>query len=100
MVKQGSLASDSRLEVEEMIAYATGSGHSREDVIVSGSRSIGKHILNALTERAAAAAERSRFAAMPSRYLDDVGMTEAERVAVLGYEEPMVDGWRVVASHL
>ena len=61
---------------------------------------IGKHILNALTERAVAAAERSRFAALPPRYLDDVGMTEAERAAALGYEEPMVDGWRVVASHL
>ena len=47
------------------------------------------------------AAERSRFAGLPARYLDDVGMTGAQRVAALGgFDEPMVDGWRIVASHL
>ena len=56
--------------------------------------------LNALAARAAAAAERSRFATLPRRYLDDVGMTEGERAAVLGYEERPGDGWGVVASHL
>ncbi len=84
-----------------MVAYVAGSGALfRRASALGGPFAIGKQILNALTERAAAAAERSRFAALPSRYLDDVGMTEAERAAALGYEEPAVDGWRVVASHL
>ena len=46
------------------------------------------------------AADRSRFAALPPRYLDDVGLTEAERVSALALEETMIDPWRVVASHL
>ena len=83
-----------------MVAYVAGSGGSFGGVGAWGPFAIGKHILNALTERAAAASERSRFAVLPSRYLDDVGMTEAERAAALGYEELVVDGWRVVASHL
>ena len=83
-----------------MAANVAGSVRSRRDFGVAGYLTIGKHILNALSERAATAAERSRFAALSSRYLDDVGMTEAERAAVLGYEEPLDDGWRVVASHL
>ena len=66
----------------------------------AGSLRIGKQILNALAARAVAATERSRFAALPSRYLDDVGMTEADRAAALGYDELNLDGWRVVASHL
>lgn len=66
----------------------------------AGSLRIGKQILNALAARAVAATERSRFAALPSRYLDDVGMTEADRAAALGYDESNLDGWRVVASHL
>ena len=61
---------------------------------------ISKHFLNALAERAAVATDRSRFAALPQRYLDDVGMTEAERAAALGFDESSLDGWRVVASHL
>jgi hypothetical protein len=40
-----------------------------------------KHILNSLTETAHRSAERSRFALLPRRYLDDVGMTIAERDA-------------------
>jgi hypothetical protein len=61
---------------------------------------MGKQFLNTIAARAADAAERSRFAALPLRYLDDVGMTEAERAKILGSEESIVDGWRVVASHL
>ena len=83
-----------------MAAYVAGSDHSLWDMGLAAGVRIGKHILNAVAERAAAASERSRFAALPPRYLDDVGMTEAERAAALGYEEPAVDGWRVVASHL
>ena len=83
-----------------MAAYVAGSANSYREMGLAGGLRIGKQILNTLGERAAAASERSRFAALPSRYLDDVGMTEAERAAVLGYEEPIVDGWRVVASHL
>jgi hypothetical protein len=59
-----------------------------------------QQILNALSERAAVAADRSRFATLPARYLDDIGMTQSERAAILHYQEPLVDGWRVIASHL
>jgi len=59
-----------------------------------------KQILNAVRAHAAIAAERSRFAGLSQRYLDDVGVTAAERAAALGYEDEALDGWRVVASHL
>ena len=83
-----------------MAAQVAGSVRSYREVSISGPFAIGKHILNTIIDRAAEASERSRFAALPSRYLDDAGMTEAERASALGYEEPMADGWRVVASHL
>ncbi len=83
-----------------MTGYVARSDASHRDLGLAGGLQAGKQFLVALVARAAAAAERSRFAALPSRYLDDVGMTEAERAAVLGYEETAVDGWRVVASHL
>jgi hypothetical protein len=56
-----------------------------------------KGILNQLAERAEAAVDRSRLAALPLRYLDDVGMTVGERAAVLGYEEPARDPWTLAA---
>jgi len=83
-----------------MFVAAAGSTHSHRDFGFSLAVTVCKQILNAARERRAVAAERSRFAALPQRYLDDVGMTAAERAAALGYEEPMLDGWRVVASHL
>ena len=43
--------------------------------------SVCKQILNNLAEQARRSAERSRFAQLPRRYLDDVGMTIAERDA-------------------
>jgi hypothetical protein len=42
-----------------------------------------KQILNGLAALADRAAERSRFAMLPARYLEDVGMTIAERDALL-----------------
>ena len=45
--------------------------------------SVCKQILNNLAEQAQRSAERSRFAQLPRRYLDDVGMTIAERDAQL-----------------
>ena len=83
-----------------MGGYAAGSSHHDIEVWVSGVVRAGKRILNAIAERASVAADRSRFAALPARYLDDIGMTAAERAATLGYEELTTDGWRVVASHL
>ena len=56
-----------------------------------------KGILNQLAERAEAAADRSRLAALPLRYLDDVGMTGGERAAILGYEAPARDPWALIA---
>jgi hypothetical protein len=84
-----------------MGAYAAGSTHPRADFGFFGAVRLGKQILNSVAARAAEAADRSRFAALPVRYLDDAGMTAGERAAVLGYEEPVIDdAWRVVASHL
>jgi hypothetical protein len=83
-----------------MSGYVLGSGHSFSDATISGGLRMGKQFLNALATRAADAADRSRFAALPPRYLDDVGMTEAERAKALGCEELILDAWRVVASHL
>ena len=50
-----------------------------------------------MAERAEAAADRSRLAALPVRYLDDVGMTVGERAAILGYESRRAILGRVVA---
>ncbi len=83
-----------------MTASVAALQNSARAASVAAGLHIGKHILNTLTAWAAAASDRSRFAALPARYLDDVGMTEAERVAALGYGEGTVDGWQVVASHL
>ena len=58
-----------------------------------------KRILNHLRERADAAVDRSRFAALSPRALDDVGMTAAERAAILGFEEPARDPWSPVVLH-
>ncbi len=83
-----------------MGAYAAGSTHHGFEFGASGVVRVGKRILNAIAERASVAADRSQFAALPARYLDDIGMTAAKRAAILGYEELTTDGWRLVASHL
>ena len=57
-----------------------------------------KGILNQFAERAEAAVDRSRLAALPLRYLDDVAMTIDERAAIVGYEEPARDPWALVAA--
>jgi len=73
--------------------------HSRADLGVSWAAVIWKGILNQLAERARAAADRGRLAALPLRHLDDIGMTVAERAAILGREEPARDPWALVAMH-
>jgi hypothetical protein len=83
-----------------MTAFGARLSDLHGETVTVGPFRFGKQILNALATRAAAATERSRFAALPSRYLDDVGMTEAERAAALGYDESNLEGWRIVASHL
>ena len=75
-------------------------GHDHSDFGFSAVVRICKQILNAVSERATVAADRSRFAALPARYLDDVGLTDADRASALGCDETMIDPWRVVASHL
>ena len=62
-----------------MTASTTNLAHSHADFGVSRSVGFVKRILNQLTERAEAAVDRSRLAALPLRYLDDVGMTVGER---------------------
>ena len=83
-----------------MGAYAAGSTHHGIDFGFPGSLGFVNVFLTQSAERASVAADRSRFAALPPRYLDDVGMTAGERAAILGYDETTTDGWRVVASHL
>jgi hypothetical protein len=83
-----------------MGAYTAKSTDRHIDFGIAEVVKVCKRILNIMAERAAAAAERSRFAALSARQLEDIGITAAERAAILGYEEPAPDGWRVVASHL
>ncbi len=83
-----------------MGAYLAGLSQVHTDIGFSRIVKIYKQIISAVAERAVVAADRSRFAALPARYLDDVGLTEAERASALALEETMIDPWRVVASHL
>jgi len=80
-------------------ASFTHRAHSRVDFGVSRALALVKGILNQLTERAEAAVDRSRLAALPLRYLDDVGMTLAERAAIVGCETPSRDPWTLIATH-
>jgi hypothetical protein len=73
--------------------------HSRVDFGVSRGLALVKGILNQLAERAEAAVDRSRLAALPLRYLDDVGMTVDERAAIIGYKTPTHDPWTLIAIH-
>jgi hypothetical protein len=81
-----------------MSASIMNSAHSNPDFGVSGVAGIMKRILNQLAERRNAAADRSRLAALPPRYLDDVGMTVGDRAAIVGYEEAALDPWALVAT--
>ena len=83
-----------------MAADLERSTHHIVDFGVSGALRTCKQFLNSLSERAVVAADRSRFASLPPRYLEDIGMTGGDRVAILGFDEPAIDPWRVVASHL
>jgi len=81
-----------------MTVSTTNLAHSHADFGVSSAVGFMKRILNQLSQRAEAAIDRSRLAALPPRYLDDVGMTVGERAAVLGYEEPARDPWALVVT--
>ena len=81
-----------------MTASTTNLAHSHADFGVSSAVGFVKRILNQLGERAGAAVDRSRLAALAPRYLDDVGMTVGERAAILGYEEPVRDPWALVTT--
>ena len=81
-----------------MTASFTNPGHSHADFGVSRGVGVLKGIRNQLAERAEAAVDRSRLAALPLRYLDDVGMTVDERAAILGYKEAARDPWALVAT--
>ena len=65
-----------------MNASAHLSAASSQSIVVKIG-SVCKQILNNLAEQAHRSAERSRFGQLPRRYLDDVGMTIAERDAQL-----------------
>ena len=79
-----------------MTASSTSLAHSTLDLSgFWGIRAL-KGILNQLTARAEAAVDRSRLAALPRRYLDDVGMTAGERAAILGCEPVVRDPWTLI----
>jgi phage-related protein len=81
-----------------MAASTTNFVHSHPDLGVSSAFGLVKRILNQLAEGADASIDRSRLAALPQRYLDDVGMTVGERAAIVGYEESTLDQWALVAT--
>ena len=81
-----------------MTASTANLTHSHADFGVLQSFRFVKRILNQLGERAEAAVDRSRLAALPRRYLDDVGMTVGERAAIVGYEEPGLDPWALAVT--
>ncbi len=81
-----------------MTASAARLARSREDFGASAAIGFMQRILNQQRERADAAVDRSRLAALPLRCLDDIGMTVGERAALLGYEEPARDPWASVAT--
>ncbi len=61
--------------------HSNPSHHSFDGLSIRRIGSACQHLLNIVAEAATRAAERSRYAALPRRYLDDVGMTIAERDA-------------------
>lgn len=79
-------------------SFAHGS-HSRVDFEVSRALAVVKGILNQFAERAEAAVDRSRLAALPVRYLDDVGMTIDERAAIVGRDALARNPWTLIAIH-
>jgi hypothetical protein len=81
-----------------MGASWTNLAHPHADFSVSSAVGFLRRILNQLAECAEAGVDRSRLAALPPRYLDDVGMTVGERAAILGYEEPARDPWALAAT--
>jgi hypothetical protein len=87
------------LRIGKVTAFITGRADRRGDFGISGVSSLVKRILNEFSQRADAAVDRSRLAALPLRYLDDVGMTLGERAAILGFEEPTHDPWAPVVFH-
>ncbi|MGH6799745.1 MAG: hypothetical protein ACREDI_15360, partial [Roseiarcus sp.] len=91
----------SRRELElkkgKMTVSSASLAKSRADGVVFWGTRVLKEILNHFAARAEAAADRARFAALPVRYLDDIGMTAGERAAILGYGEPARDPWALIA---
>ena len=81
-----------------MTASTMNLAHSHAYLGISSALGFVKRILNQLGERADAAIDRGRLAALSPRYLDDVGMTVGERAGILGYEEPACDPWALVTT--
>ncbi len=81
-----------------MTASTTNFAPLRADFEISPAARLVKRILNQLADRAQAAVDRSRLAALAPRHLDDIGMTVGERAAILGYEEPSLDPWALAAT--
>jgi len=82
-----------------MTASITNRTYSHADFGASWAASLVKRILNHLRERADEAADRSRFSELSPRAHADVVMTAAERVAILGFEDPARDPWAPALLH-
>jgi len=63
------------------VLKAPGNWNNSNPGLFSNAVTLGQLLLNLVTEAAGRAADRSRFAGMPARYLDDVGMTRADMEA-------------------
>jgi hypothetical protein len=81
-----------------LTTLTTSIAHSHVDSGVSYAAALLKRILNLLGELNNAAIDRSRLAALPRRFLDDVGMTAGERAAILGYEEQPLDPFALAVT--
>jgi hypothetical protein len=68
--------SNSILNSNNSVSAFDGAGRGRFGAVC-------KQILNTLAEMANRSVDRGRFAALPTRYLEDIGMTIAERDAQL-----------------
>jgi hypothetical protein len=88
---------EAKLRIGKMSASSANLAHTRTDLGVSRTITVLKEFLNQLAERAEAAVDRSRFATLPLRYIEDVGLTASERVAILRGEEPAHDPWTLIA---
>jgi len=73
------------------VLKAPGNWNNSNPGLFSQAVTLGQFLLNLVSDAAARAADRSRLASLPDRYLDDVGMTRADieaAVRAVGAADP------------